>query len=85
MLRQIVTDELEVNWQTIALETLDTANAPVDTGVGASRATRTYGNACYEAVRKAKQELLSAAAQMLSAEKNQLAIANGGVSSKKNA
>ena len=62
VLRQIVADELEVNWQAIALETLDTASAPVDTGVGASRATRTYGNACYEAVSKAKQELLSAAA-----------------------
>jgi xanthine dehydrogenase molybdenum-binding subunit len=83
VLRQIVADDLMVDWQTIALETLDTASAPVDTGVGASRATRTYGNACYEAVRKAKQELLSAAAQMLSADKNELAISNGGVSSKK--
>ena len=35
VLRQIVADELGVNWQSIALETLDTAGAPVDTGVGA--------------------------------------------------
>ena len=48
-------------------DTLDTANAPADTGVGASRATRTYGNACYDAVIKAKQELFSVAAEMLSA------------------
>jgi CO/xanthine dehydrogenase Mo-binding subunit len=83
VLRQIVADELQVDWQTIALETLDTASAPVDTGVGASRATRTYGNACYEAVIKAKQELFSAAAQMLAADHGEFIITNGGVSSKK--
>ena len=83
VLRQIVADELGVNWQSIALETLNTAGAPVDTGVGASRATRTYGNACYEAVIKAKQELLTAAAQMLAPNQGELTISNGGVSSKK--
>jgi len=83
VLRQIVADELQVDWQAIALETLDTASAPVDTGVGASRATRTYGNACYEAVIKAKQELFSAAAQMLAADHGEFIITNGGVSSKK--
>ncbi len=83
VLRQIVADELQVDWQAIALETLDTASAPVDTGVGASRATRTYGNACYEAVIKAKQELFSVAAQMLAADHGEFIIANGGVSSKK--
>lgn len=83
VLRQIVADELQVDWQAIALETLDTASAPVDTGVGASRATRTYGNACYEAVNKAKQELFNMAAHMLAADHGELVIANGGVSSKK--
>jgi len=83
VLRQMVADELEVEWQSITLETLNTAVAPVDTGVGASRATRTYGNACYEAVVKAKQELLSTGARMLSADKSELTISNAGVSSKK--
>jgi CO/xanthine dehydrogenase Mo-binding subunit len=83
VLQQIVADELQVEWQAIALETLDTASAPVDTGVGASRATRTYGNACYEAVIKAKQELFSAAAQMLSADQGELTISNGTVATKK--
>ena len=82
MLRQMVADELQVEWQSIALETLNTAAAPADTGVGASRATRTYGNACYEAVVKAKQELLSVAARMLSVAKDELTISNGGISSK---
>jgi CO/xanthine dehydrogenase Mo-binding subunit len=83
VLRQIVADELQVDWRNITLKTLDTAGAPVDTGVGASRATRTYGNACYEAVIKAKQELFNAAGQMLAADHGELMIANGGVSSKK--
>jgi CO/xanthine dehydrogenase Mo-binding subunit len=83
VLRQMVADELQVEWQSITLETLNTAGAPVDTGVGASRATRTYGNACYEAAVKAKQELLSTAARMLSADKGELSISNGSVSSKK--
>jgi CO/xanthine dehydrogenase Mo-binding subunit len=83
VLRQIVADELGVNWQSIVLETLNTAGAPADTGVGASRATRTYGNACYQAVIQAKQELLSMAAQILGVEQGELAIANGGVSAEK--
>ena len=82
-LRQIVADELQIDWQAITLETLNTASAPTDTGVGASRATRTYGNACYDAVAKTKQELFNMAAQMLHAVKGELSIANGGVSSKK--
>src|SRR5262245_47706414 len=83
VLRQMVADELQVEWRSITLETLNTAVAPVDTGVGASRATRTYGNACYEAVVKAKQELLSTGARMLSADKSELTISNAGASSKK--
>lgn len=83
VLRQIVVDELEADSQAVSLKTLDTGAAPVDTGVGASRATRTYGNACYEAVLKAKQELLGAAAQMLSADPAQLTIAKAGVRAKK--
>jgi CO/xanthine dehydrogenase Mo-binding subunit len=82
VLRQIVADELQVNEHAITLETLDTANAPADTGVGASRATRTYGNACYDAVIKAKQELFSVAAQILSAAQSELTISKGGVASK---
>src|SRR5207237_3563957 len=82
VLRQIVADELQIDWQAIALETLDTASAPVDTGVGASRATRTYGNACYEAVNKAKQELFNAAARMLPADHGEVIIAHGGAPSK---
>lgn len=83
VLRQIVADELQLDWQRITLKTLDTAGAPMDTGVGASRATRTYGNACYEAAIKARQELFSAAAQILSADQGKLTISNGTVATNK--
>ncbi|MGH7816643.1 MAG: xanthine dehydrogenase family protein molybdopterin-binding subunit, partial [Candidatus Binatia bacterium] len=82
VLRQIVADELQVDQQAIILTTLDTANAPADTGVGASRATRTYGNACYQAVIKAQQELFSVAARILCADQGELTISKGGVSTK---
>ena len=82
VLRQIVSDELQVEEHNIALVTLDTANAPTDTGVGASRATRTYGNACYDAVVKVKQELFTVASQLLSAHPGDLKITNRGVASK---
>lgn len=83
VLRQIAADELQIECQTITLETLNTASAPIDTGVGASRATRTYGNACYDALTKVKAELLRAAAQMLDADPAKLSISNGAVSSNK--
>lgn len=83
VLRQIVAEELEVPCQDIALETLDTAGAPVDTGVGASRSTRTYGNACYEAVIKAKQELLRVAADCLGAGQDELKTSEGNISTRK--
>jgi len=83
LLRQIVADELQVSWDAITLETLNTASAPADTGVGASRSTRTYGNACYEAVIMAKQELFGLAAQMLLADHSELTISDGGVATNK--
>jgi CO/xanthine dehydrogenase Mo-binding subunit len=51
--------------------------------VGASRSTRTYGNACYEAVLKAKQALFSEAAELLGADQSNLTISNGAVQSKR--
>jgi len=82
VLRQIIADELDMEEGSITLMTLDTANAPADTGVGASRATRTYGNACYEAVVKVKQELFTVAARLLSVDQSELKIAKGGVASR---
>ena len=83
VLRQIVADELQAEAGSITLETLNTASAPSDTGVGASRAARTYGNACYDAVVKVKQELFTVAARHLSVDQGELKTANGGVASNK--
>lgn len=83
VLRQIVADELQIEWQAVILETVNTASAPVDTGVGASRSTRTYGNACYDAVGKIKLELFNDAAQILHVDRAKLSISNGAISSDK--
>jgi CO/xanthine dehydrogenase Mo-binding subunit len=79
VLQQIVADELQVKRQQILLETLNTAGAPADTGIGASRGTRTYGNACYDAVIKAKEQLCSVAAKILSVDQGELTISRGSV------
>lgn len=84
VLRQIVAEELQVPWETIILETLDTAKVSTDTGVGASRSTRTYGNACYDAAVKAKKELLKAAGDFLGAREHELALSNACVIKKNN-
>jgi CO/xanthine dehydrogenase Mo-binding subunit len=83
VLQQIVADELQVDRQTITLETLNTAGAPADTGIGASRGTRTYGNACYDAVIKAKEQLFNAAAKLLAVDPGELTIVRGSVSAQK--
>jgi carbon-monoxide dehydrogenase large subunit len=83
VLQQIVADELQVPWRTISLETLDTAKVPPDSGVGASRSTRTYGNACYEAAVKAKEEILNLAAACFGDKREELVLFKGGVLTKK--
>jgi len=83
VLRQIVAEELQIPWPNITLETLHTGKIPPDTGVGASRSTRTYGNACYEAAVKAKQELARVAVEALGANQDELMFSNGCVISKK--
>jgi CO/xanthine dehydrogenase Mo-binding subunit len=83
VLQQIIAEELQVPWQTISLETLDTAKVPPDSGVGASRSIRTYGNACYEAAVKAKEEILKLAAACCGEKREELILFEGGVLTKK--
>ncbi|HEV8344220.1 MAG TPA: xanthine dehydrogenase family protein molybdopterin-binding subunit [Candidatus Binatia bacterium] len=83
VLQQIVAEELQVSWRTISLETLDTTKVPTDAGVGASRSTRTYGNACYEAAVKAREEILNSVAVCFGEERQGLILFKGGVLTKK--
>ena len=79
VLCEIVGEELQVPVHKIRVESLDTKTGRKDTGVGASRATRVYGNAAYDAVTKAKDEIRRAAAQHLGGSPDEILIAKGGV------
>lgn len=79
VLCEIVAEELKVPVDSIKIEQLDTTAVPNDTGVGASRATRVYGNAGYEAAVKAKEEVLKTAAEQMGASPDELVLARGGV------
>ena len=57
VLCEIVAEELKVPLEKILVETLDTSRGVKDTGVGASRSTRVYGNAAYDAAVKAVNEI----------------------------
>lgn len=79
VLCEIVGEELQVPLDKIRAESLDTKTGRKDTGVGGSRATRVYGNAAYDAVIKAKEEIKKAAAERLGGSPDEILIANGGV------
>lgn len=79
VMRQIAAEELGVPLDSVRVELLDTDNVPKDTGVGASRATRVYGNATYQAASLLKEEILKAAAESLHSRPEELALSRGGV------
>jgi carbon-monoxide dehydrogenase large subunit len=79
IMRQIVAEELKVPVGAIQVETLDTANAPPDTGVGGSRATRIYGLATYQAATKAREQIRRIAAARLGCEPQQIVLSGGFV------
>ena len=76
---EVVAEELQVSPETLVYESMDTTTVPSDGGVGGSRATRVYGNAAYEAVTQAKEELLKAAAQSINVKAEELVIADGRI------
>jgi len=79
VMRQIAAEELNVPLNSVRVELLDTDNVPKDTGVGASRATRVYGNATYQAASTLKAEILKAAAASMGTRLEELVLAKGGV------
>jgi CO/xanthine dehydrogenase Mo-binding subunit len=82
LLCEIVGQELEVPLSQITVETLDTKTGTKDTGVGASRATRVYGNAAYQAAIKAVDAIKQAAAAQLRTAPDQIVLSKGAVVSK---
>jgi carbon-monoxide dehydrogenase large subunit len=73
-MRQIAANELQVPVESVRFEILDTSRAAPDTGVGASRATRIFGNATHAAAVQVKDKLLEGASAILGVPKEQLAF-----------
>jgi CO/xanthine dehydrogenase Mo-binding subunit len=76
---EVVAEELKIPPDALRYESLDTTSVASDGGVGGSRATRVYGNAAYEAVTKAKEELLKAAAQSMNVNLEELGVSDGRI------
>ena len=79
LLCEIIGQELEIPLSQVKVEILDTKAGKQDTGVGASRATRVYGNAGYQAALKAVEEIKRVAAEQLKTTADQIVLAKGGV------
>ena len=79
-MRQIIAHELKVPVETIDVEILDTNRVTADTGVGASRATRIFGNATHAAVTEVRERLLESAARLFNTAKERLVLnGRGGI------
>jgi len=73
-MRQIAAHELQVPVDEVRCEILDTSRAAADTGVGASRATRIFGNSVHAAALRVKDKLLESASAMLGVALDQVAL-----------
>ena len=79
IMRQIVGEEIQVPLDSIKVEILDTTKVVKDTGVRGSSSTRVHGGSAYEAGKKAREEILRAAAQAMNASPEELILYDGGV------
>ena len=79
IMRQIVGEEIKVPLDSIRVEILDTTKVLKDTGVRGSSSTRVHGGSAYEAGKKAREEILRAAAKAMNASPEELILYDGGV------
>jgi CO/xanthine dehydrogenase Mo-binding subunit len=79
MMRQIVGEELKVPLDSIQVEMLDTTQVVKDTGVRGSSSTRVHGGSALDASRKAREEILKIAGQLMNAAPDELMLYDGGV------
>ncbi len=79
IMRQIVAEEIKVSLDSIKVEILDTTKVLRDTGVRGSSSTRVHGGSAFEAGKKAREEILRAAARAMSASPEELILYDGGV------
>lgn len=79
VMRQIVAEELKIPLESVSVEAVDPSKILKDTGVRGSSSTRVQGSAAYEAAKRAKEEVLTAAADFMGASPEELILHNGGV------
>ncbi len=79
IMRQIVSQELDIPVDSIRMEIVDTTRVIKDTGVRGSSSTRVHGGAAFEAGRNAREVILQAAAKAMNASSDELLLNNGGV------
>ena len=77
-MRQIAANELQVSVEEVRCEILDTSAAAADTGVGASRATRIFGNSTHDAALQVRAKLLQGASAMLGVPTGELWLSGAG-------
>jgi CO/xanthine dehydrogenase Mo-binding subunit len=77
-MRLVAAEELKISLDKIRIETLDTSQVGPDTGIGASRGTRIFGNATRLAAIHAREQLLEASGKLLGAAKEQLSFTGDG-------
>jgi CO/xanthine dehydrogenase Mo-binding subunit len=77
-MRLVAAQELQVPLEKVRVATLDTSKVGADTGIGASRGTRIFGNATCLAAVDAKEQLLQAASRRLGAAKEALSLSGSG-------
>ena len=77
-MRQIVAKELQISVASVQFEILDTSKVRPDTGVGASRATRIFGNATQIAAVDARRLLFEAAGKILGVTLQNLVLTGDG-------
>jgi CO/xanthine dehydrogenase Mo-binding subunit len=78
-MRLVAAEELKVPLERVRVATLDTSKVGPDTGIGASRGTRIFGNATRMAAAQVKDQLLEAASKKLGVAKEELVLTGGSV------
>ena len=77
-MRLVAAEELQVPLKKVRVATLDTSEVGPDTGIGASRGTRIFGNATGLAAAHAKDQLIDAASKELGVARDALRLSGDG-------
>jgi len=79
VMRQVAAEVLDVEPESVRIETFDTRRVAADQGLGGSRGTRVYGCAAYEAAVDVRRVLLERAGELMEAPVERLSVSRGSV------